>query len=67
MVGIHLYRLFVGISLPFFSQRIIPAPPMEDPRTQFPLMHVPSVDPTPLADLILQIPQLRLVLLNSGY
>jgi hypothetical protein len=40
---------------------------MEDPRTQFPLMHVPSVDPAPLSDLIPQIPQLRLVLLNAGY
>ena len=40
---------------------------MEDPRTQFLLMPVPPVDPTPLADLLPRFPELRLVLLNSGY
>ena len=39
---------------------------MEDPRTQFPLMRVPSVDPVPLAGLIKRSPNLRLVLLNRG-
>jgi uncharacterized protein len=40
---------------------------MEDPRTQFLLMQVPPVDPTPLADLLPRFPKLRLVLLNAGY
>jgi predicted TIM-barrel fold metal-dependent hydrolase len=40
---------------------------MEDPRTQFPLMQVPPVDPTPLADLLPRFPKLRLLLLNAGY
>ncbi|HET7215002.1 MAG TPA: amidohydrolase family protein [Terriglobia bacterium] len=40
---------------------------MEDPRTQFLLMPVPPVDPTPLADLLPRFPKLRLLLLNAGY
>jgi hypothetical protein len=40
---------------------------IEDPRTQFPLMQVPAVDPSPLADIVPTVPGLQLVLLNSGY
>ena len=39
---------------------------MEDPRTQFPLMQVPPVDPAPLADLVTRTPNLQLMLLNAG-
>lgn len=40
---------------------------MEDIRTQFPLMLVRPVDPSPLADLISHNPRLHLVLLNAGH
>ena len=40
---------------------------MEDDRTQFPLLRVAPTDPLPLADLTPRIPNLRLMLLNSGY
>jgi uncharacterized protein len=39
---------------------------MEDPRTQFPLMLVPPVNPAPLATQIHRVPKLRVLLLNAA-
>jgi hypothetical protein len=38
---------------------------MEDVRTHFPLMMVPTVDMTPLSDLIQRHPDVRLILMNN--
>lgn len=79
MVGIRLYPNYHSYTLadPAFAKLLSMvadrhlvmqiALSMEDPRTQFPLMRVPPVDPTPLSDLIPRVPNLRLELLNAGY
>ena len=79
MPGIRLYPNYHGYGLgdPAFARLLSMAAERkivvqialstDDTRTQFPLMPVPPVDPVPLTDLIARMPQLNLVLLNSGY
>jgi uncharacterized protein len=79
MAGIRLHPNYHGYTLgnPTFAKLVQMAASrgllvqialsMEDPRTQFPLMQVPPVDPAPLADLLPRLPRLHLLLLNAGY
>lgn len=77
MPGIRLYPNYHGYTLdePVVAELLALAAgrkqvvqialSMEDPRTQYPLMPVPPTNPAPIAGLIKQTPDLRLMLLNG--
>jgi uncharacterized protein len=77
MLGIRLFPAYHGYDLrePVFAELLSLASRsdllvqivvrLEDPRTQHPLLRVPDVEVSPLADLVGQRPRLRVVLLNA--